>query len=116
MGRFDDVLDRATERLKIDPELRLEVRRELEHHFEDCAAEFTAAGISPDESTQKAIESFGDPAQLAQQLWDANRRRIPARKVVRFVGRFALAPAAAAISINVAWAALTSLALLLTVG
>lgn len=96
VDRYADVLDAATRRLAADPELQLEVRQELRAHLDDAAAEYRAAGVSDAEAAAKATEALGDPHELAEQLWQANRRRILRRRI----GRWALAliafPAAAA--------------------
>ena len=85
MTAFDDVVDRLTERLRIDPELRLEVGQELRTHLEDSAAEFRQAGCGDEEAARQAVERLGDEAELANALWQANRRRLRSRAVARWI-------------------------------
>src|SRR4051794_31279324 len=114
MMNFDELLDRVTNRLRVDPELQREVRHELAGHLQDSTNEFVAAGLNEADAAGKAVQLFGDQEQLSQQLWDANRSRIPARKVVRFVGRYALAPVVAVASIAIGLSALMSLAVIVS--
>lgn len=93
MPDFDDILDRATRRLRLDPELCLEIRRELATHLEDAAEECRAAGEDDEQAAAHAARALGDPDALADQLWDANRRRVRWRFWVRWVARVSLVPA-----------------------
>jgi hypothetical protein len=95
MNAFDDLLKRLTERFKIDSELRLELMQELRSHLETGSAEYRSAGLPPVEADAQAARALGEEAQLAQQLWDANRRRLRQRAAARWGGA-ALLPAAVA--------------------
>jgi hypothetical protein len=113
MPPFDPLLEKATHRLRIDPELQQEVRHELLTHLEDSAAESQSAGATQQEAAEQAIKSFGDPDTLSDQLFSANRRRIRFRQVAKWTLRAVLPPAAAVIAVSLAWGAVVSVALLL---
>ena len=61
--RIETYLDRATEGLAGDEELRLDVKAELRTHFE-AAAEETGG----DSAVEETLESFGDVVELADGL------------------------------------------------
>lgn len=94
MSQWSDLIDRLTERLGVDPELRLDVAAELRSHLEDSAAEFREAHQSEQEAAASAAKALGDSEQLAEQLWQANRGRIRLRGVARWAARVALVPGA----------------------
>ncbi len=94
MKTWDKLVDLLTDRLRVDPELRLDVAEELRAHLEDSAAEFRQAGQSDEEAVASAAKALGDPQQLADELWQANRRRIRIRGVLRWGSRVALVPGA----------------------
>jgi len=95
--QFAPLLDRVTEKLQRDPELRQEVRHELLTHLDECAQEFLAAGLTDREAHSKAIESFGNEDEVANRLYQANRQRMKVRTAVRWAGRIGLAPVAVAV-------------------
>jgi hypothetical protein len=109
---FDPLLDRVTDRLRVDDELRLEVAHELQTHLEESAAELRAAGRSDDDAVAEASRALGSEDELAEQLWQANRRRVRRRKVARWTLGATLVPAAAAIAIVTTWHTLLSVMLL----
>ena len=94
MKNWDELVDLLTDRLRVDPELRLDVAEELRAHLEDSAAEFRLAGQNDDQAAASAAKALGDPQQLAEELWQANRRRIRIRGVIRWSARAALVPGA----------------------
>ncbi len=94
MARFDDVLDRATRRLRVDRELRLEVRRELAAHLDDTAAEYRSAGYGPRAADAEAVKALGDAEELSEKLWVANRFRVRLRAAAWWGARATLLPAA----------------------
>ena len=94
MSSFDDFVDRVTRRLSKDPELRLEVGRELKSHLEDTLAEYIQAGEDQAVSQQSAIATLGDEGALAELLWQANQHRIRTRKLTKWAIRLVLLPAA----------------------
>ncbi|MEO1236074.1 MAG: permease prefix domain 1-containing protein [Planctomycetota bacterium] len=96
MSDFRDLTERATARLRRDRELRLEVTRELESHLEASAAEFRAADYSEDDAHAAAVKAFGDPEDVAQQLWEANRFRLRLRAWGWWAARVSLLPACVA--------------------
>ena len=67
MARFDELIAAATQRLRVDPELQLEIGHELRTHLEDSAAEFEAAGYGERDAADEAIERLGDQDELADQ-------------------------------------------------
>ena len=94
MSGWDELLARLTERLSVDPELRLDVAEELRGHLEDSAAEFRRAGESDEQAAASATKALGNEAELAEMLWQANRMRMRIRGVLRWSARVALIPAA----------------------
>lgn len=113
MNGFDDLLERLTHRLRVDPELQMEVTHELRTHLEDAAAECRAAGMTDQQAQATAVKAMGNESEIAEQLWQANRRRVRVRKVVRWTAGATLMPAAIAVSVAIAWSAMISVALLL---
>jgi hypothetical protein len=109
---FSSLIDRATDRLRSDSDLRLEVAQELRGHLQDSAAEYRAAGLSQAEADATAIETMGDPAALADQLWQANRGRMRRRAMAAWAFGVLAAPVVIAICFSIAWGAVTSLSLL----
>ena len=94
MSGADELLERLTHRLRVDPELRLEITQELRAHLADSAAEYQAGGCDEQQAMSEAVNHLGDADELATQLWQANRRRIRLRNVARWAGRITLMPAA----------------------
>ena len=94
MGGHDDLIRRLTERLSVDRELQLDVAAELESHLEESAEEFRQAGQDEAEAADNAAKALGDPAELAEHLWAANKSRMRIRGVLRWSARLALVPAA----------------------
>jgi tetratricopeptide (TPR) repeat protein len=92
--RIEDFLDHATEGLRDDVELRLDARAELATHAEAKLLELEDAGIDSDEAIKEAVESLGEPVELAADLYEANRRRMNLRAQLRIFMRFALVPIA----------------------
>jgi hypothetical protein len=113
MSPWDDLLDRLTQRLQADPELRREISRELLGHLEDSQAQFGAAGMSEDEAQAAAGKALGDESEVAEQLWQANRHRLRVRRAIKWTAGVTLAPASAVISISMAWGALVSIAVVM---
>ncbi|KPK85003.1 MAG: hypothetical protein AMJ81_04385 [Phycisphaerae bacterium SM23_33] len=94
MNGWEELVAQLTDRLRVDPELRMDVAQELRAHLEDSAAEFRQAGQSDEEASASAARALGDPQELSEQLWQANRRRIRIRGVCRWAAQVALLPAA----------------------
>jgi hypothetical protein len=111
MEKHDDLVNRLTHRLRIDPELRMDVAHELRAHLEDSTTEFRRGGYSEKEATENAVKALGDQTELAQNLWLANKRRVRIRQVVKWAGRVTLVPAAIIVTLLVAYQGTSQLAL-----
>jgi hypothetical protein len=109
---FDPWLDRVTRRLSMDRELQWEVRLELRSHLQDSIAELRNAGRSEAEARDEAVRALGDEAELAEQLWRANRRRVRFRAAAAWAVRLILPPAAVTLAVVLAVGGLTSWAIL----
>lgn len=62
-----EFLDKVTDQISYRP-LRPEIRRELEEHMEDRAAEYEAQGLSSQEAEQRAVEAMGDAVSIGVQI------------------------------------------------
>jgi hypothetical protein len=113
---FSRLIDRATDRLRSDSDLRLEISQELRGHLQDSAAEYRAAGLSGAEADAKAVEAMGEPGALADQLWQANRGRMRRRAAATWGFGLLAAPVVIAICFSIAWGVVTSLSLLTLIG
>lgn len=100
--RIERCLDDATAGLSPDPELRADVRAELESHVRTAAAEYESTGLAAAESMQRALESFGPVVDLAAELVDANRHRMRLRAWLRVTLRWLVVPASVALALFVA--------------
>jgi hypothetical protein len=112
----DQWLDRVTGRLAVDRELQLEVRLELRSHVEESIAEFRAAGRSQDDARDDALRTLGNEADLSEQLWRANRRRMKLRALATWAARLVLPPVAAALVVALSFGGLTSWAVFTRTG
>jgi hypothetical protein len=110
---WDALLDRLTRPLRVDPELQREISRELRAHLEDSRQQFRAGGMNEQDAQAAAAKALGNEEEIAQQLWQANRRRVRVRRAVRWVAGITLLPATAVISVSMAWGAIVSIAVLL---
>jgi hypothetical protein len=93
MEKHDDLVNRLTHRLRIDPELRMDVAHELRAHLEDSTAEFRRGGYSEKDAAENAVKALGDETELSMNLWLANKKRVRVRQVVKWAGRVTLIPA-----------------------
>ncbi len=90
---FQKLVDQATEGLKADHELLLDVRQELMGHLEESAAELSSElKLSPEEAQEQTLAQFGPPAELADQLLTANSRRMTLRSLARIMISWVLVP------------------------
>ena len=105
MADFEDLVERLTARLRVDPELRMDVANELRAHLEDAAEEFRQAGAGEAEAAAQAIAALGEEASLAEQLWQANRGRIRFRRAAKWAARATLVPAAIVVTVGL-WLAM----------
>ncbi len=90
---FQKLVDQATEGLKGDHELLLDVQQELLGHLEESAGELAAdPAVTPDEVVTQAEAHFGSPVEVADQLFEANRHRMSRRHVARILICWLLIP------------------------
>lgn len=93
----DALIERLTDKLSVDAELQLDVQQELRAHLADSEADFLAAGDDPETASANAARALGEADELAEELWQANRRRMSIRSIIRWLLRLTLIPAAAAV-------------------
>ncbi len=90
---FQKLVDQATEGLKGDHELHLDVQQELLGHLEESAAVLAAdPTVTPDEVVVQVEAHFGSPVEVADQLFDANRQRMSRRNIARVLICWLLIP------------------------
>ncbi len=85
MSRIDKTLDGCVQPLRRDPEIALDVRRELAGHLE----EHLDAGMSEEE----ALRRFGDPGEIGAGLFQANFKRLKLRAKIRLAVMILAVPA-----------------------
>ena len=100
---IDRLVKEATEDLRDDLELRLDVSAELAAHLQDSVEEFRKSGYSEQESVKRAFDAFGAPSELRQALASANRRRMKTRARARVMLRGLLVPASFAAAVFLTW-------------
>lgn len=88
----------ATEGLKDDTELRLDVQQELISHIEDAVASCREDGMSETESVSEGLKAFGSVTDIAAELVSANRSRMRMRQLARLAMRALLVPASLAVA------------------
>ncbi len=88
------IADSATEGLKDDKELRLDVRQELVSHIEDAVSANRAAGMGDEQSVSEGLKAFGPVTDIAAELVAANRSRMRFRQLARIAARALIVPAA----------------------
>ena len=93
MDKLNQSLDLFTEGLRSDPEIRLDIRKELQSHLEEKIAAEAAHGNSNEESIELALKMFGSPVEVADGLAAANRRRMKLRARLRLLAGTLLIPA-----------------------
>jgi hypothetical protein len=93
MPQFDDYISAVTRRLRPDAELQMDIAHELRTHLEDTAEAAHAGGMDEDASQSEAVRAFGDADELADKLFEANRRRMRLRAVLKWAARVTLMPA-----------------------
>jgi hypothetical protein len=93
MKRVDDLVQAVTYRFGPDAELQREIARELRAHLEDAVAAARAGGMDEARAEETALRAFGDPEEIGEKLWQANRRRMRLRAVAKWTGRLVLMPA-----------------------
>jgi hypothetical protein len=105
MAQFDDYISAVTRRLRPDAELQMDIAHELRTHLEDTAEAAHAGGMDEDASQSEAVRAFGDVDELADKLFEANRRRMRLRAVLKWTARATLLPAALLVTALVVGAA-----------
>jgi len=95
--RITKIINEATEGLRDDEELRLDVKAELASHIDDKVESFKSEGKSEEESVEIALTSFGNASDIATELTRANIRRMKIRSIARLLIRAVLVPLAVAI-------------------
>lgn len=93
MDKLNQALDSFTEGLRSDPEIRLDIRNELQSHLEEKITEETAGGHSGEESIDLALQAFGSPVEVADSISAANRKRMKFRARMRLLSGALLIPA-----------------------
>ncbi|MDD4816671.1 MAG: hypothetical protein PHI85_01715 [Victivallaceae bacterium] len=88
MNNIDNAVETATERLKDDYALHAEVAAELRDHLEESACD---SG-----SEEEALKRFGEPEEIAGQLFTANLSRFKWHSLARMIMKYAALPAMAA--------------------
>jgi len=83
MDNFAKTVANCTRLLESDPELALDVRRELTSHLEDTAETLRQSGLSAEESEKEALHHFGDAAEIGDRLFDSNLSRMRLRARLR---------------------------------
>jgi hypothetical protein len=101
MGRLEEYVEAVTRRLRPDAELHMDVAHEVRVHIEDAAEDARERGLGEEEALDAALKAFGDKEQMADALWEANRRRMRLRAVIKWALRATLVPAALAVSVYV---------------
>jgi len=99
MDRVNEFVEAVTRRLRADRELHMDVAHEVRAHLEDAAAEARAQGGSEEETLEAAMKAFGDPDEVAEQLYEANRRRMRVHALAKWANRLVLVPAALAVAL-----------------
>ena len=106
--KIDTFLDQVTTGLAADPELRLDVQAELRSHIADKVDELGGEEhadeaiatpsevdeLGGEEHVDRAIAALGEVVELAEEVTEANRRRLGWRNLARRVLRFGLVPVA----------------------
>ncbi len=92
MKRIEDAVSRAVNPLRDDWALRQEVSQELKLHLEESVEQLQAEGLSPEESEEKALARFGNPEEVAEELFSANFRKMKLRGKLKLAMRIAAIP------------------------
>jgi drug/metabolite transporter superfamily protein YnfA len=93
MSEFEEYLGRIRAALDVRPRRAEEILSEVRSHLEARAAELERGGLPREQAAAEAIQSFGDPAELALSLRKANgrHRQLSAARVVLALGLSAAA-------------------------
>lgn len=96
---IDRLADGATEGLRDDRELRLDVRQELVSHIEESIADCREGGMGQEQSVAEGVKAFGPAIEIAAELVSANRARMRVRQRVRLAIRALLVPASLLVAV-----------------
>jgi len=66
--------DRFSSGLKIDSVVKRSIAQEIYTHLEDKSQELKEKGLSEEEANNIAVESFGPPQLIAQQIYEVHSR------------------------------------------
>lgn len=69
---FRSYLESIRTGLKLDPQRRREILREIYSHLEEKAEELCQEGVEQGEAARRAIQAFGFPQLIAKELYEAN--------------------------------------------
>jgi len=101
------MIDDATAGLRHDPELRLDVEKELLTHLQQAAEAFRAAGCEDAEGQARKV--FGSPLELAGELVSGNARRMKLRALARLALQALVVPAAIVLALWLGYGGLVRL-------
>lgn len=82
--RASEYIDKAIAFIA-DTARALEVRRELEAHLKEAAAEVEAQGIDPETAELVAVARMGDPERVALDLAEAHHQNLPWRHYLAII-------------------------------
>jgi len=69
---FRSYLESIRLSLKLDPQRRREILKEIYSHLEEKAEELCQEGVAQEEAARRAVQSFGFPQLIAKELYEAN--------------------------------------------
>ena len=93
--RLNESLDELYSGLKGDLELLLDVKAELKTHIEESIAIYMEEdGLSESEAQEATLKDFGSFSEIANDLVDANKKRMKRKARVRLFIKAALIPLA----------------------
>ena len=96
-GDVERLADGATEGLKDDTELRLDVKQELVSHIEESIAACRERGMDEEQSVAEGVKAFGPATDIGAELVSANRSRMRIRQLIRLAMRALVVPASLAV-------------------
>jgi hypothetical protein len=76
MDKLEQYLDQVCRRIGGPKALRLHIRQELGEHLRDAVAQHRAAGLAQEAALAKALEEFGNPAEVRSELEATHGQRL----------------------------------------
>ena len=76
MDKLEQYLDQVCRRIGGPRSLRLHIRQELGEHLRDAVAQHRAAGLAEEAALAKALEEFGNPADVRSELEATHGQRL----------------------------------------